>query len=305
MAFDNFWNELKQQPEELVEMVTPVIRTPNNTISLLKQTIDNIEGMTDEDLFSFTSKSYTTIIQRAFMDNNELYISAFKNTRFLTAFISAVEKGGLDSVEVMRCNTICYHYITLPTDMKDKKISNLMLRLSGVINRQFLPGLLGLGLSNDLATIILIARHSDSDLNITHKRVNHIIITQPLELMTEEMIEMIFRKIYPDIINSMYHMMLYFMKDTIPEYDENDNRTWWVTEEISEVNAVLNLAFLNILESLPYESITHAIINYCQSIQMTNPNTPVRFSLRTLSSDYYRISTVVENLIADNEIYII
>ena len=91
-------------------------------------------------------------------------------------------------------------------DKQDTLVLNAMLKLGSIVNRANLPRLLGLGLSENLASLLLISRYSDINLNVCVKRVDFIIINQPAELMSERMIEAIFRILYDDVNYYMYRI---------------------------------------------------------------------------------------------------
>ena len=303
--FDKYWEEKAQYDKNnKIVMVKPRIQdSPNFSIPILKQTIENIDNMTDGELYNFLSRSYKNILSTLFTKEKiGQYIEYFQNIRFLDIFCEVLNKVQyLEKDEIVKINTICYHYITLPSDKIDFMVSNRLLKLSRIINRYYLPRLLGLGLGEELASKLLIARFSDINLNICVKRVDFIIITQPKELMTQNMIHEILCCLY-DVMKDYYMVFQYMMLDVIPEYDDDDEKTWWVTDDISEVNSVMNLAILDILDNLPTQSITNIILNYSEGKAMVNTKAAIRFSLRTLSEDYYRINNVVNFLTSNGTI---
>ena len=83
------------------------------------------------------------------------------------------------------------------------------------------------------------------------------------------------------------------MVDTIPDYDETDETTWWVTEDIDEVNSTLNLVILNILNTLPSNLIRLSLQNYVDAKNTVYSNRAARFSLRNISEDYYRVKSII------------
>lgn len=296
---NKYWEEKKQYDEtHPVQMVkVRAHESPNFNLSILKQNIDSIDSMNDLELWNFIARTYKSILTNLFEgEDNYKYIKQLQNPRVLDVFIRLFSNMNyIENDDIIRCNTLCYHYITLPKQQQNPEVLNKMLRLSDVVNRGYISGLLGLGLSNKLASMILIARFSDIDINVCVKRVNFIIITQPKELMTEVMIEDIFRKIY-DVMNIFYRIFPYLMMDVIPEYDDNNETTWWVTEEVAEVDSQLGLAILNILDNLPSQLIRLTLMNYTEGQNMVYQKRPVRFSLNNLSEDYYRINNIIAQL---------
>lgn len=306
-VFDRYWEEKQEyNAEHPVEPVkVRVSESPNFSLAILKQNVDHVDDMTDSELRKFIQRCFKSIMINIFQGNDAAkYIHHFQNARFLDAFTDVVmAMQFVDQEDIIRCNTLCYHYITLPKDQIDPSIMNRMFRLSNLINKFNLPRLLGLGLSNNLASILLIARYSDIDLNVCVRRVNFILITQPKELMSERMIEEIFKILY-NVMDDLYRIFPSIMLDVLPEYDDNDTTTYWITDDIQEVNSTLNLAILNILDNLPSQSIRSVLMNYTEAKFMIYKDRPVRFSLRNLSEDYYRINNVINEMALSEQIYV-
>lgn len=305
--FDEYYQEKKEYDESHRDKVEKVelANNPNFSLPILKQNIEHIDDMTDAELKTFLSRAYRKILVSLF-DQKELpkYIQYFQNVRFIDAFIEVLSTiQFLERDEIVRLNTLCYHYLTLPEDKQDYMVVNRMIKLSSMVNRYSLPRLLGLGLPEQLANMLLIARYSDINLNICVKRVDFIIITQPKELMNQEMIHQILLILY-DTFNEYYMVFPYMMMDIIPEFDEDNEKTWWVTDDVSEVNSVLNLAMLEVLNDLPTQEIRKVILNYSEGKTIVNSSAPIRFSLKTLSDDYYRINNVTNYLTYNEHIFV-
>ena len=278
---------------------------PSFNIPILKQNIDNVDSMSDEELRNFVARNYKSILKNVFNGKETTkYLIKLQDVRFLDVFIYVFNSlQFIDSDDAVLINTLCYHYITLPKNKQNHLVVNRMLQLSSIVNKIYEPRLLGLGLSSNLVAMILIARFSDISIGVCIKRVNFIIITQPKELMTEKMIEDIFRIIY-DCMNCYSRMFPYLMTDVIPEYDENNEKTWWVTEEIAEVDSVLGLVIINILDSLPSQMIRDTLVNYTEARNTVYANHPIRFSLQNLSEDYYRIKAVICGMEVNEGIFV-
>lgn len=305
-VFERFWEEKRQHDAEHPIQVARVRvdENPNFNLAILKQNIDHVDDMTDTELRTFIQRCFKSIMINLFGNEMPKYIHYFQDVRFLDAFIDVIKSMDfIDKDDTVRCNTMAYHYITLPKEKQDYRVMNRMMELSNIINRYNLPRLLGLGLSSNLASILLIARYSDIDLNICVKRVNFIIITQPKELMSERMIEEIFKILY-NVMDDMVRIFPCIMMDVLPEYDENNPNTFCVTEDIQEVNSTLNLALLNIIDNLPSQTIRAILLNYSEAISMIYKDAPVRFSLRNLSEDYYRINNIINEMAYNEQIYV-
>ena len=305
--YKDFWEEAnKYDAEHPIQVIkVRVDENPNFNLEILKQNIDHVNDMSDSELRSFIKKCFKSIMRDLFGAEMPKYIKYFQDIRFLNAFIDVVlSLEFIDKDDIIRINTMCYHYITLPKDKQDYRVLDRMMQLSNIVNKLNIPRLLGLGLSSNLASILLIARYSDIDLNVCVKRVDFIIITQPKELMSEKMIEEIFKILY-NVMDDFHRIFPYIMMDTLPEYDENNPNTFWVTDDIQEVNSTLNLAILNIIDNLPSQTIRGIILNYSEAMSMIYKNQTVRFSLRNLSEDYYRINNIINSIAYNEHIYVL
>lgn len=285
-------------------MAVPVNIEKNIVIDIkdLKSKLDDMDSLSNEDLYQLIENNLYSILDKTIFDSESKYINYFTNLRFLDAFISVIlNMRNLDLMTVVNCNTLCYDCLVLPREMKNHNIESRLVKLSSYVNRFYLPKLLGLGLSENLASMLLIARFSSVDIDVCVKRVNFIIINQPKKLMTEKMIEDIFKCLY-DVMNEFRFIFTPFMCDVLPEYDEVNENTWWITDDITEVNSVMNLSILNILDNLPSIIIRNVLVDYTNNIEYYN--TPYRFSLQTISDDYYRIKNIIYELQSIDNIYV-
>ena len=305
--FDKYWEEKaaydNNHQKEMVKIVP--MNSPTFNRSIFIQTIDSIPQMSDADLRRFIQQHFTSIMNNTFFGQDSArYVNLFTDVRFLDAFIDVlVRMQYYEKDTIIKCNTICYHYLTLNDSVKDPRVVSRMIQISNIINRSGLPHLLGLGLNETLVTMLLIARYSDLDLNICVKRVDHIIIRQPKELMSQKMISEIFKSLY-NPMEEFPRIFPYFMLDVLPDYNENIPNTLWITDEIDEVNSVMNLAVLDILDNLPTQLIRNTLVNYAEGYRIVNPNRRVRFSMQRLSDDYYRINDVVYALAEREAIFV-
>ena len=298
MAFEQFYQEMAQYNSanrvEKIPAVAP-LGIPTFSNNALLQNIYKIPEMTDAQLRNFINNHFNSILNNIFdKDKNKAsdHIRCFTDVRFLDAFIDVLQINTFyDADIIVKCNNVCYDYLSLNAT-KDREVISRMIRIGYLINRNKLPRLLGLGLRQDVATMIIIARYSSFNPEICVKRVNHILITQPKAVMSFEMIIEIFRIIYSE--RSVWGMMFqYFMFDVIPEYNEYDMNAHWVTEEVEEINSTINLAILEILNSEPYDVIRAALLNYAGIYSMKRYKMPIRFTMRRLSDDYSRINDMV------------
>ena len=181
----------------------------------------------------------------------------------------------------------------------DAYVKELFFALSKIVNRDVLPGLLGIGIDENLASYIALARYSSLDEKINIMRLNIILMNLDPKCMPEEIIIKIYGKLF-DRLSTLFEAIMF----TIIDFDD-DSEITKEQEDILEQNSVISLAILDILESQPSNVIMGVLKSYASDFQLIHGSDAkkVRFSLKTISSDYYRINTIVEYLEMDG-IYI-
>lgn len=291
-----------QQNKPLVEMCRLV---PQEQIQFSKtalfQTIANINQMDDQAMLAFIERNFDKILFNVFNGSDIVnHIRLFQDTRFLDNLIKVLGQiKWFNKDQIIRLNTIAYNYITAPDNTngfhKDQAIVDRMITIGNIVNRAELPRLLGLGYSDNLANMLLIARYSDADPGIVIKRIDFIIITQPLELMSQRMITETLRILF-DVFKAWPKIFSYYMEDVLV-------REPWVTDEIEEVDSTMQLSVLEILDNLPTEIIFDTLRNYANAYHLKGKNIK-RFSMQRLSDDYYRINQAVWSLANVENIYI-
>lgn len=291
-----------QQPKiEMVKIVPAESPVFNHLVFM--NNVNQIPEMSDADLAKFVDTNFSALLRNVFvgdLNDRAQHVKLFQDVRFLDIFIQImVQKRFFDKNEIVNMNTICYHYLTLPDNQKDPQVLDRIQQISKIINRVGLPRLLGLGLSDNLANMLLIARYSDMDLNTVIKRIDFIIITQPPQIMSQRMITDIMRILF-DVFVDWIRIFPYYMMDVLP--DRNSQYGHWVTDDIEEVDSTLSLSMLEILDNLPSNTIRTVLLNYAETMSIINK--PVKFSMKRLSDDYYRINDMVNQLQYREQIYV-
>lgn len=307
MAFEKYWEEKNAYDSaNKVEMVKVVpSNSPAFNRSILLGSIYDMNNMNDSELRMFVQNSFRSILNNIFFDSKESadYINCFTNVRFLDAFIDVVQRfiqqgNYFDRDNIAKINNICYDYITFNNGNKNPSVVNRMYMLANIINAPYIPRLLGLGLNNNLANLLLIARWSNLNPKVCVRRVNFIIIGQPKSLMTQETIIQIMTILYELDRDQRNYIKIFphIMMDVLGDYDEADPSTHWITDDIQEVDSILSLAALDILNGFTDANIRHILLNYTESYKLIHSNSPIRFSMRRLSDDYEKINNVVYSL---------
>lgn len=262
---------------------------------------DNIKKMDEIELSKFVKPNIYLIINKVFNDGYaNRYTALFLIPKFVDAWNNALSTFEFfDRALAIRCNQICYDYFTAPIDVINDTVKAKMYDMSRIVNRIYIPRLLGMGLTDQLANDLLVARNSNFNLDICVKRVNLIMINQPVEFMTEERMENIIRVLYkPE--TDFQKMFQYHMFLVNPDSDLKGS---FMTEDMEEVDSTMNLSVLNILESLPEGAIFNIIRDYSEGYTAFGSKKKTRFSLRSISYDYPRIHAVIDMLM-NNGCYI-
>lgn len=278
-----FLDDILNAPPKKVEYVNlneGILFNPD----IVKEKLFNINSLTDAELMDIVKKSYAYILDEVYNKNNT-FMPLFTNERFLTMFLQVVRSVNLVESQKITINKICYDYFT--TFMcKDSLVTDLLFNMSKVVNQDVLPGLLGLGLYEELADYLALSRFSTSKDLVNVKRVNFIITRQPSSVMTEQMIVNIYSKLYDSVTPLFTGTLL-----DVEEFDDDE-----ISEEASLVYSTISNAVLDILETLPLEQIRQVLLSYNITRVSYYQDKDVRFTMNALSDDYARINMVVESL---------
>ena len=272
--FDKFYKELEAnvpyKEKEYVDLSKSTLFNP----TLLSQQLSNVSTINDKDLFELLRTNYDTILHEACSgtENSQDYLALMLDNRFLNIFTQAInaQYSFMNYSSKIYCNKIAYDYITSGKNIDDYTKS-LMYNLSRIVNRSVIPGLIGIGLNEDVASYLALARYSSQKEKVDIKRLNFILITLPLELMTEQMIVSIYEKLF----NSMTLLFETTMFDT-----SVDNIG---TDSCGEIYSRISLALLGLLNVMPLESIRKVLISYAGDYLMLHHGEITRFSMHSIS----------------------
>ena len=290
--FENLIEHVKKQPipeKHYIDMTESRLMNPN----LLSDKIKDISLLEDNELLQLLIIDYPTILEEIVEKKNVVYINLFKKPRFLTIFTNAVSYNisrgkPLEPQNRIYINIIIYDYICHTE--KDMMLKSLMANLSKIVNRDMIPMIMAIGIPEELACTISIARYSSRQEYINIKRVNLIILGSPLELMTEQMIV--------DLISVIYDKMPILFETIMFDHTiDNDN-----TEDEGELYSRISNAILTHLENMPLENISTVIKMYSNDYVLLHSNEDVRFSLRSINNtDFPRINQTVDSMIMKGE----
>ena len=284
--FDKIMSDLINQEEEPKDISINLSKSPAINRDFFKEQANSLDTISDRELYDIVKATHNSILEEIMSRNDAQYIDIFTNPRFLTTLIQVLGNVALDYEERVCCNKLAYDYFTLKNN--DAYIKQLFYTLSKIVNRDKIPALLSIGLPENLAIQLALARYSSTREIINAKRVNFIITTSPKELMTEQNIVYIYEKLFDNFTPI-------FTATMTDVYDDEEE---WVTEEIMEIYSTISLAVLLILNNMTSDKIRKVLISYTgdyNALYSGNSNS-YRFSMKAISTDYSRIIDVVEAL---------
>lgn len=288
-------------------MYIPVANVPNNddTVTLdftsnvtmsdekLIEVLSNIDSMSDRDAYKIVNDYYDTILNIIFdnmyVSNMELRrkaIEIFTVPKFIISITQVMYSVTPSHVTRRRLNKMCYDYLVLEGDHhKDEYVSGLLMTLSKTVNRDKIPVLCAVPLSEDLASMLALARYS-SEKNVTNvKRLNRVLMIQPMESISEQKIIDIYLALFDHVLPLFTGVML----DVVSPQTLN--------ESSSEIYGLITLATLDIMEELPFADIKKGLVLFDQDRRMQYPDSPLRINLESCSAgDYPRLLKAIDSL---------
>lgn len=283
--FEKLIKDINSQPKQ--EMIKiDMTKNPLVNRTFFKDYINDIDNIQPVDLYNLIKETHKSILSDIMTHNDTQYIDVFTNSRFLSTLIQVLGSVTLDYEERICCNKLAYDYFTVRNN--DPYIKELFYTLSKIVNRDLIPTLVAIGIPENTASQLVMARYS-SNREITNvKRVNFIISMGSKEIMTEQNIVYIYETLF-DRFSPL------FIGTMIDVYNDEEE---WVTEDIMEIYSTISLVVLLILNNMPSDKIRKVLIAYAgdfYALYNTKPNA-YRFSMNSLSADYSRITYVVEAL---------
>lgn len=288
LNLNRFFN--KPQKEN-VNVNVDIINNPEMNKGLLDEIISNgtINNYSDEQLFGLLSNNLRGFLLNIFEKRDQRYLKMIISDRFLRVLIQVVNSIEIDYVNTIYLNNLCYDYLTLDDDYEDGEISDLIYHLARIVNKKYIPILIGLGIPEKTACYIVLSRFSSDDefLNVT--RMNFVIMNAKT-YFNEQMIVDIYQNLFIRV-TQLFEATMFDVVDTSEE---------WYTDEIDERYSLITLALLDILNSLSSEQITRVLNDYI-AVSATSKyyKGKTRCDLRALSSDYSRIRSIVEKMNSD------
>lgn len=281
----NFNQIIKDLPFE-VNPKNTYLSMQDTNLECIKNKLFNLDKLSDQELYNTIYTSYKYILDDIFIaKNSDLIRFLYTNSRFIMTFTNVLSHIDLEPTETIYCNKLAYDYFTARGD-KDKYIRALLVNLVRTVNRSVMPSLIGLGLNEELAAYLVNARYSSSKENIQVRRLNVIIMNQPSEVMTVQMVVNIYGKLF-DRVTPIFTGIMY-------DYWSSDQ---FNNPEMEEVYATINVALLEIVNNLPDDIMYHLLRNFSESYNLINSDKKIRFNIYSFcQEDYPRLDYTLRML---------
>lgn len=285
--FDDYKEKASQNQNDNPEEIR-INYTKNVTIDLgkVKHILNNIQDIDQKEIYDILGRDYNLLLEAIFLENNQDVLDLFNEPKFLIPATHVFNTLQLTHEQKVYCNRLAYDYLTFNGE-KDEYVKSLLINLSKVVNKAIIPNLCTLNLSEDIAILMAMARYSSLKEIINVKRLNVVIMNQPPELMTEQMIV--------NIYATLFDRALYLFEGIMFDYWESDD-----IEDIpkDEIYATINLAILDIIECLPPKDLRLLLLTYAQDHTIgffSGEN--IRFNITAIAEqDYPRVYNMINYL---------
>ena len=283
-----FEEVIKRLPLDTNPM-TEYLSMDSLNVDAIKDKLFNLDKVSDEEIYHLIRKNYSYILDESFLCKNiELINSLFTNSKFLITLANVLSRPEiqLSFIQKILCNRLAYDYFTARVE-KDNYIRSLMVNLVKVVNREIMPSLIGLGLPEELCAYIVNARYSTQKEDIQVKRVNLVVMQQPSDVMTVQMIVNIYGKLYNRITPLFSGIM----------YDSWNKDLFINNPEMEDVYATINVSLLEIVNNLPQDIMYHLLKNFNETYQLIHLGEKIRFNIYSFcKDDYPRLHSTLEYL---------
>lgn len=280
--YQQFYNQMQMNPTQTItlDLSSNMMLNP----SILWNKLSNIDTLDDKELFDILKGYYEMILNEIFVSKDQKFVNLFTNPKFISAMTQVLYNIQLPDTQKRRLNKMAYDYLALKTD-KDDYIQSLLMGMCKTVNRDIIPKLCGIGLPESIAALLAMARFS-SDKDIYNvRRLNRILMNQPEEMMTEQMIVNIYLALFDHILPLFEGVML----DVVSPQTMSPSQ--------AEIYGLISLAILDLMNELPTLSIKQGILKFIEDKNILYPDSHIRFNLEACSAnDYPKFLTAIDML---------
>lgn len=263
----------------------------NQNIVLTTDTLKDklSSNLTDKELYDVVKEYYYKILNIIFestdKDTKRFYVDLFTNAKFIQALTQAMYTVTPDDTSKKRLNKMCYDYLFIAKDDSNEYVKGLLLSLAKTINRDKIPLLCAIPLPEDLSSMIALARYSSEKEIVNVKRLNRVLMDQPADLITEQMVVDIYQTLFDHVLPLFTGVML--------DVESPSN----ISTNALEIYGIITLAALDIMNELPIVDIKKGLSLFDEDRTIQYSDRPIRINLESISQyDYPRILTAIDQL---------
>lgn len=262
-----------------------VVLTPDS----LQAKFSLIDTMSDREIYELVKEYYETILTTIFESNDKIirrsFIDLFTNTKFILALTQAMYTVTPNDITKKRLNKMCYDYLVISEHDSNDYIGGLLMSLAKTINRDKIPLLCAIPLPEDLSSMIALSRYSSEKEVVNVKRLNRVLMNQPVDSISEQQIVNIYLTLFDHVLPLFTGVML----DVESPSNMNQNAM--------EVYGVITLSILDIMNELPTADIKKGLTLFDEDRRIQYSDKPIRINLESITeSDYPRILTAIDQL---------
>lgn len=257
--------------------------------NMLLKTLSTIDIMDGTELYKIVHDYYNAILNNIFHNKENgqgsPFTYLFTVPKFIITLTQIMYVETPDDTTRRRLNKMSYDYLVLKERDQDKYVSGLLMSLSKAINKDKIPKLCTLQLSEEFASLLLLARYSSEKEIINVRRLNRVLINQPLSSLSEQKIVDIYIQLFSHVLPLFTGIML----DVMP--------TQTMTPDMQEIYGLITLAALDIMNELPLQDIKAGLTMFNDDRKIQYSDMPLRMNLESCSpEDYPRFIAAIDEL---------
>lgn len=259
------------------------------TPELLQNKLSDIDKLSDKETYGIVKEYYGSILNIIFDSTDKsmkrFFVDLFTNAKFILALTQAMYSETPNELTKKRLNKMCYDYLVLYDHDSTDYISGLLMSLAKTVNRDKIPILCGIPLPEDFSSMIALSRYSSEKETVNVKRLNRVLMKQPIDSISEQKVVDIYLALFDHILPLFTGVML--------DVESPSN----MSTSAMEVYGVITLAVLDIMNELPIADIKKGLSLFDEDRRIQYSEKPIRINLESISPvDYPRILTAIDQL---------
>lgn len=254
--------------------------------NVYKTALSSLDTIDEKELYEIVKTSYHNILKNVFNKPTEEALSTITNPKLIKCLTHVFNSVNISYDEKIYCNKLVYDYIT--SDNHDTYIKDLLMMMIKIVNKDDILKLQSINIPESTANYIALAKSSSFVEELNIKRMNFVICQSHEKYMNTQTIVYIYEKMCSNLSPLFIGTM----------FDVYNDEEYWATNELMEIYASCSLAVLHMLNNSPAQSIKTVLLQYTETFNKMYKNdiSRVRFSLKSISSDFGRILMAIEEL---------